>query len=356
MGQTKLQTPMPTNQDRYSRQSLLPQIGAAGQERLARSRILLVGCGALGTVLADQLARGGVGHIRLVDRDIVELSNLQRQTLFDENDARDGIPKAIAAANRLRMANSRIDVEPIVADVDSENIEQLIKIEKGPVDLILDGTDNAETRFLLNDVAVKHGIRWVYGGCVGTEGRVLAVDPGKTACLRCIFREAPAAGELPTCATAGVLAPAAVIVASLQAVAAIKFLIGNLDPPSLLSVDAWSGRWRNVSMADARQPDCPACGQRRFDFLDHPSGAPRVLCGRNAVQFRAGKERNFDLRLLAAKLDGTGDLRPSDHLLRYHPADDQLVDFSIFADGRVIVHGIGDVPRARTLYSRYLGG
>jgi molybdopterin-synthase adenylyltransferase len=356
-GQTKKPKPMQVNEDRYSRQCMLPQIGAAGQKRLASSRVLLVGCGALGTVLADQLARGGVGQIRLVDRDIVELSNLQRQTLFDENDARVGIPKAIAAANRLRLANSHVNIEPIIADVDSDNIEQLIQLEdRRPVDLILDGTDNAETRFLLNDVAVKHGIRWVYGGCVGTEGRVLPVDPGNTACLRCIFREAPAAGELATCSTAGVLAPAAAMVASLQAVAAIKFLIGNTDPPSLISFDAWAGRWRSVSMIDARQPDCPACGQRRFDFLDHAAGAPRVLCGRNAVQFHGRKERHLDLRLLAAKLDGTGNLRPSDHLLRYEPADDGMIDFSIFADGRVIVHGTGDVPRARTLYSRYLGG
>jgi adenylyltransferase/sulfurtransferase len=347
--------------DRYNRQTLLPQIGSRGQERLSRSRVLLVGCGALGTVLADQLVRAGIGLLRLVDRDIVDLSNLQRQTLFDETDARNQTPKAIAAAHRLRAANSQVTIDPIIADVDSDNIDNLIRIGEGGADsqycdLILDGTDNAETRFLLNDVAVKHGIPWVYGGCVATEGRVLAIQPGKTACLRCIFREPPAAGELPTCSTAGVLAPAAAMVASLQAVAAIKILTGNNDPQALISFDVWSGRYQSLSMAEGRQADCPACGQRRFDFLDRPSGGPRVLCGRNAVQFHANKERKLDLPSLAIKLDGTGELRPSPHLLHYQPSDDRLIDFSIFSDGRVIVHGVGDVPRARTIYARYLGG
>jgi len=343
--------------DRYARQSLLPQIGSAGQERLSRARILLVGCGALGSVLADQLVRAGIGWMRLVDRDLVELNNLQRQTLFDESDARNQTPKAIAATHRLHAANSEVRIDPVVADVDSANIENLIDAgDDQKVDLILDGTDNAETRFLLNDVAVKHGIRWVYGGCVGTEGRVLPVDPGKTACLRCIFREPPAAGELPTCSTAGVLAPAAAIVASLQVIAAIKFLTGSADSQDLVSFDAWSGRWRDVCVSDSRRADCPACGQRRFEFLDRPSGGPRVLCGRNAVQFQASKERRLDLRLLATKLDGTGEVRSSPHLLRYQPSDDEAVDFAIFSDGRVIVHGVGDVARGRTLYSRYLGG
>ena len=348
---------MPINLDRYSRQTLLAQIGPHGQERLARSRILLVGCGALGTVLADQLVRAGIGFLRLIDRDIVELSNLQRQTLFDENDAQNQTPKAIAAAQRLRAVNSEVDIDPIIADVDSDNIETLLDPNDGRrVDLILDGTDNAETRFLLNDVAVKHAIPWVYGGCVGTQGRILSIHPGQTACLRCIFRDPPAAGELPTCSTAGVLASAAAMVASLQAIAAIKILIGNPDPPQLISFDAWLGTYRNISISDARVTDCPACGQRRFEFLDRPSGGPRVLCGRNAVQFQANKERKLDLPSLAVKLDGTGELRPSPHLLRYKPSDDRLIDFSIFSDGRVIVHGTGDVPRARTIYSRYLGG
>jgi molybdopterin/thiamine biosynthesis adenylyltransferase len=347
---------MPQDASRYSRQTLLPQIGSVGQERLAKARILLIGCGALGTVLADQLVRAGVGTIRLADRDVVELSNLQRQTLFDENDARAAAPKAIAAANRLCLANSEVRIDPIVADVDSSNIERLIDVGGEKVDLILDGTDNADTRFLINDVAVKHGVRWIYGGCVGTEGRVLSIDPARSACLRCVFHEPPAAGELPTCSTAGVLGPAAAVVASLEAVAAIKMLIGSDDQPRLISFDIWSGRWQNVATGDAKRIDCPACGQRRFDFLDQPGVAPRILCGRNAVQFRAEKRKGFDLKVVARKLDGTGEMQASPFLLRYQPSDDRLIDFSIFSDGRVIVHGIDDVPRARTLYARYLGG
>ena len=342
--------------NRYSRQGLLRQIGTNGQDCLGQSRVLLVGCGALGTVLADQLVRAGLGFLRLVDRDIVELSNLQRQTLFDEDDARNQTPKAIAAAERLRAINSEVCIDPVVADVDSDNIEGLIDIGRGKrIDLILDGTDTAETRFLLNDVSVKYGIRWIYGGCVGTEGRVLAINPGKTPCLRCIFREPPGAGELPTCSTAGVLAPASAIVASLQAVAAIKLLTGGTDAQDLIRFDAWTGDWRKFSVADAKRADCPACGQLRFEFLDRPAG-PRVLCGRNAVQFQASHERTLDLHSLLTKLNGTGDLRSSPHLLHYQPNDDGLIDFAIFADGRVILHGVDDVARGRILYSRYLGG
>jgi molybdopterin/thiamine biosynthesis adenylyltransferase len=342
--------------DRYSRQSLLSQIGTEGQARLLSSRVLLVGCGALGTVLADQLVRAGVGWIRIVDRDIVELGNLHRQTLFDESDAKNDTPKAIAAANRLRRTNSQVNIDAIVADVDADNIEKLIVAGDGQrVDLILDGTDNAETRYMLNDVAVKHAIRWVYGGCVGTEGRAMPIDPGTTACLRCIFRDAPAAGELPTCSTAGVLASASAMVASLQAIAAIKFLIGSNQNQQLISFDAWSGRWRSLSTVNARQADCPACGLKQFDFLNQAGGAPRVLCGRNAVQFQASKKQKLDLPLLADSLGGSGEVRKSIHLLRYQPNDDRQIDLSIFSDGRVIVHGVEDVARARTIYSRYLG-
>jgi hypothetical protein len=257
----------------------------------------------------------------------------------------------------LRRINSQITIDPIVADVESDNIEKLIDAGDGRrVDLILDGTDNAETRFLLNDVAVKHAIRWVYGGCVGTQGRVQPIDPGKSPCLRCLFREPPAAGELPTCSTAGVLASASTIVASLQAIAAIKYLTGNTDPLNLISIDVWSGRWRTVDLTDGRRPDCPTCGQRNFEFLDRPGSATRVLCGKNAVQFRASNRSGFDFPSLAAKLAGTGALRQSPHVLKYRPGDNAQIDFSIFSDGRVIVHGIGDTTRARTVYARYLGG
>src|ERR1019366_9198861 len=240
--------------DRYHRQKLLPFIGDDGQARLDKSRVLLVGCDALGSVIADQLVRAGIGHLTQVDRDIVELTNLQRQVLFDEADARDGVPKAIAAGNRFKAINSSVTIEPIVMDVHSGNIEELAGVlpssrsgrpegalastaaeQSAPsgrplrgVDLILDGSDNVETRYLINDVAVKHGIPWVYGACVGVEGRVMLIRPGQGPCLRCVFPNPPEAGELPTCDTAGVLGPAAAIVASMQVIASIQFLTGSL--------------------------------------------------------------------------------------------------------------------------------
>src|SRR5262245_34353204 len=211
--------------DRYHRQTLLPQIGEAGQRKLAGARVLLVGCGALGSTIAEQLARAGIGHLRNADRDIVELTNLQRQVLFDDSDAAGGLPKAVAAANRLSKINSTITIEPRVVDVDALNVEQLV----AGCDMILDGTDNVATRYLVNDVAVKHTIPWIYGACVGTEGRVMTIRPGAGACLRCIFPQPPNASELATCDTAGVLGPVASVVGAMQALAAIKLLSGNAD-------------------------------------------------------------------------------------------------------------------------------
>ena len=269
---------------RYHRQELLPWVGEAGQARLAGSRVLLVGCGALGTTAAEQLARAGVGSITVADRDVVEWTNLQRQTLFAERDV--GRPKAVAAAERLGAVNSSVRVDARVADVDADGVEALA-LEPRPADVIVDGTDNAQTRYLLNDVAVKHGVPWVYGGCVGTDGRVMAVVPGlgETPCLRCVFPDPPAAGELATCDTAGVLGPAASAVASLQAVAALKILTGHAADAagSLLTIDFWRGRHRAIDLTNARRPDCPCCGLRRFDFLDAPPDRRRP-----AVRARRG--------------------------------------------------------------------
>ncbi len=220
-------TVMPMTQDRYHRQQLLPRMGAEGQSKLAASRILLIGCGALGTVIAEQLVRAGIGFLRICDRDLVELTNLQRQVLFDERDARDELPKAIAAARRLHEVNSTVPIDARVVDVHRGNLEALIGEGTGRVHLILDGTDNVQTRYLVNDAAVKLGIPWVYGACVGTEGRVMGIVPDGTPCLRCIFNDPPLPGELATCDTAGVLASAASLVASLQAVTAMKILLGE---------------------------------------------------------------------------------------------------------------------------------
>ena len=339
-----------TNENRYHRQQLLPQTGVEGQRKISTSRVLLVGCGALGTVIADQLARAGVGFLRIVDRDVVELTNLQRQVLFDEEDARQGVPKAVAAANRLRRVNSTIAVDARVTDVHSENVEELID-----VDVILDGTDNAETRYLVNDVSVKHGVPWVYGACVGVEGRVMAVVPGAGPCLRCVFAEPPGVGELATCDTAGVLGSAAAVVASYQVVAAIKVMTGSNLLQEMVTLDAWSSRSRVVSLGDARRDDCPCCGQRRFEFLDRPSAGSVSLCGRNAIQIRPSLAGQLDLEEMSRRLAVAGDVRRSDHMVKCQLREDRSINLSLFADGRLIVYGTNDVARARTLAARLIG-
>ena len=353
--------------DRYHRQTLLPQVGAAGQARLGRSRVLLVGCGALGTVLAEQLVRAGVGTLRVVDRDVVELSNLQRQTLFDEADAAEGVPKAIAAQRRLARVNSDVVVEAVVADFHAGNAEDLAGLAPAgggdgarPVDLVLDGTDNVETRYLINDLAVKHAVPWVYGACVGTEGRVMAVRPPETACLRCLFPDPPGPGELPTCDTAGVLGPLAGVVASLQAVAALKLLSGSERAVAreLLTIDVWANRTRAVGTVDARRPDCVTCARRRFEFLDGGAAAARrpvSLCGRNAVQVRPDRPAAFDLPTVAARLEAVGTVTRTPYLLHLDVTDAPAVRLTLFPDGRLIVTGTTDLDRARSLYARYIG-
>lgn len=340
--------------DRYHRQTLLPQIGRTGQDRLARSRVLLVGCGALGTVIAEQLARAGVETLRIVDRDIVELSNLQRQTLFDENDAAEGIPKAIAAQRRLRQVNSTITVDAHVVDFFAGNAEELAR----DVDLILDGTDNVETRTLLNEISVKHGVPWVYGACVGTEGRVMTIRPPATACLRCVFPEMPGPGELPTCDTAGVLGPVAGIVASLQAVAAIKLLSGNEDAAGqqMIVVDAWENRFRSIDLADAKRADCPVCAQRQFDALERGGSSRGLsLCGRNAVQVRPERSATISLDAMARRLEPFGVVTRTPYLLRLELKDERAMQLTVFPDGRLIVAGTDDLERARSVYARYIG-
>jgi adenylyltransferase/sulfurtransferase len=349
--------------DRYHRQVLLPQIGPAGQARLAAARVLVVGCGALGTVIAEQLARAGVGTLVLVDRDVVEWTNLQRQTLFDESDAREAVPKAVAAKRRLERVNSSIRIEALVTDVHSGNVEQIAGVERGstPVHLVLDGTDNVETRYLLNDLSVKHGVPWVYGACVGTEGRVLAIRPGVMACLRCVFPTPPSGAGLPTCDTAGVLAPAAAVVASLQVVAAMRILCagsqsgGGEPSEALLTMDVWSGRMRRVEVGGP-SPDCPACARRQFGFLDRPDGPTTTLCGRRAVQVRPSRTSvPFDLDAAELKLTRVGLVQRTPYLLRCRLRDADDVDLTLFSDGRLIVAGTTDSNRAKSIYARYVG-
>lgn len=336
--------------NRYHRQILLPQIGPDGQTALGGARAVIVGCGALGSVLAEQLVRAGVGHLKIIDRDVIEATNLQRQTLFDESDAMLGLPKAVAAANRLRSVNGDVSIEPIVSDLHAGNAEGILGSA-----LILDGTDNAETRYLLNDIAVKNQVPWVYGACVGVEGRVMAIRPGQTPCLRCLYPMPPAAGTLPTCDTTGILGAVAGVVGSMQAVAAIQLLIGVEPPAQLVSMELWKGRLHTTPL-DGPRADCPCCGQRRFEFLDRPSRAPAVLCGRNAVQVQPAQQtERVDLGLLAEKLRGVGDVELTPYLLRCQLTGLAELKLTLFADGRMIVHGTSDLERARSIYARYVG-
>src|SRR4051812_25470617 len=273
--------------DRYSRQVRFPGMGEEGQRKLMASRVTLCGCGALGTVLANHLVRAGVGFVRVVDRDFIETHNLQRQILFDEDDVADNLPKAEAAARKLRKINSTVTIEPIVTDIDHTNIEALVS----DVDLILDGTDNFETRYLINDAAVKLGKPWIFGGVIGSEGQTMTILPGKTPCTRCVIEDSPPPGMTPTCETAGVLGPAVAVVASFEAAEAIKLLSGATDAlnKELIMVDVWDWTFRRLKVARLLEiADCPCCKHRKFEWLDGAPGShPPPLCGRNAVQIAA---------------------------------------------------------------------
>jgi molybdopterin/thiamine biosynthesis adenylyltransferase len=339
------------NLDRYVRQIRYPRLGEAGQRRMAESRALVCGCGALGSMLAGTLVRAGVGSVRIVDRDFVETNNLQRQTLFDEQDVARGLPKAIAAAEKLRAANSQVEVEPIVADVDHTNIEELVD----GVDVIVDGTDNFETRFLVNDAAVRHAIPWVYGGCLGAEGQTMTILPHETACLRCLMQECPPPGTTPTCDVAGILFPAVGVIASIEAIEAIKILSGNRQAVSrsLTVVELWDNQIRQVDISSLRdQVDCPACKHGQFPWLSGKEGShTAVLCGRNAVQLtHTGVSLSLDE--LARRLQGVGQVTCNAYLLRLKVEDHEL---TVFPDGRAIISGTDDVAAAKTVYAKYIG-
>jgi adenylyltransferase/sulfurtransferase len=330
---------------------LLPQMGEAGQRRLDSARVMLIGCGALGTTIADQLVRAGVGNLTIIDRDIVELTNLQRQTLYTEADAREGTPKAVAAVQRLSTINSSVKLTPIVTDVHAGNIEDLLK---DTPDAILDGTDNVQTRYLVNDVSVKHAIPWVYGAAVGTEGRVMSIRPGTGFCLRCIFPTPPAPQDLPTCDTAGVLGMGATIIGAWQAIQATQILLGADAQPTLLRFDFWRPRVHTVSLVDAKRPDCPCCGQHQFEYLNAPASDSTSLCGRNTVQIRPAT-RQLDLDGLAKKLNGAGTTERTRFLLRVRLNDPGGISLTVFPDGRALVHGVTDLNRAKSIYARFVG-
>ena len=334
-------------EERYSRQILFPGIGAEGQLRLAQGHVAIVGCGATGSILAGLLARAGVGALRIIDRDYVEASNLQRQALFDEADAAASLPKAIAAGRKLAALNSEILVEPEVADLTPENIDRLLS----GAQLLLDGTDNFETRYLLNDFAVQRGLPWIYCAAVGSYGVTMNVLPGETACLACLFPESPR-GALETCETAGVLGSAVSLVASVAAAEALKLLVGAREQlrRTLLSWDIWTNRTSALQAGEPR-PDCAVCGRREFVHLAG-TGRPQItLCGRNSVQIHE-RSRPMDFVLISERLKPHGIVRHNEFVLKFWR---EAYEFTLFPDGRAIIKGTSDTAIARSLYARYIG-
>jgi molybdopterin/thiamine biosynthesis adenylyltransferase len=335
----------PLDSQRYSRQIRFPGLGEKGQERLLTSHVAIVGCGALGSFQAGAMARAGVGKLTIIDRDYVELSNLQRQWLFNEQDAEEALPKSIAASRAIRLINSTCSVVPQVADLTAVNIDDLLDA----VDLILDGTDNFETRYLINDFAIRQKIPWIYGGAVGSYGVTMPIVPAETCCFRCVYPDPPS-GAQPTCETAGVLNAITSAVASLQSAAAVKILAGHAVAAQITTIDIWSGVVRQVSQPEP-DPACPACGRHEYEYLNGSQRAPISLCGRNAVQIHE-RSRPLDLERLKTELQGLGDIRANEFALRFFVAPYEM---TIFADGRAIIKGTTDVGVARSLYSRYVG-
>ena len=337
----------PGLEERYSRQVLFAGIGAEGQQRLLESRVAIVGCGATGSALASLLARAGVGSLRIIDRDYVEASNLQRQMLFDETDASESVPKAIAASRKIAQFNSQVVAEPRVSDLTPENADQLL----GGIQLILDGTDNFETRYLINDYAVKNSLHWIYVAAVGSYALTMNIVPGETACLSCLFPEAPA-GVVETCDTAGILNSAVNLAASIAATEALKLLTGARQQlrTTLLSHDLWRNQRAEVA-ADKARPDCRTCGHKNFVHLSG-AGRPHItLCGRNSVQIHE-HHRPVDLGDLSKRLQPHGSVRHTNFILKFWK---EPYEMTLFPDGRAIIKGTTDTAVARSLYARYIG-
>ena len=337
-------------QDRYSRQILFNQIGEEGQRKLAAARVLVIGCGALGSAQIESLARAGIGRLRFVDRDFVEFSNLQRQTMFTEQDADERLPKAIAIANHIQSINSDIELDPEVADVNHSNVERLIQ----SCDVVIDGTDNFDTRYLINDACVKHGINWIYGAAVGSYGVTMTIRPNTTACLRCVFEEAPPVASAPTCDTAGVIMPIINVVAAVQVTEALKLLTGNVNDlhNSLLQFDVWRNESRAINPGGPRE-DCETCTRRIFRTLDPVArDFAAVLCGRNAVQISPVSPTHLDFPALADRLRNVGEVKFNEYLLRFRTNDFEL---TVFQDARSIIKGTNEIATARSVYAKYIG-
>ena len=335
--------------ERYSRQILFNGIGEEGQRRLLAARVLIVGCGALGSAHSESLARAGVGRLRIVDRDFVEPSNLQRQTLFTESDAEKRLPKAIAAANHLREINSQIEVEPHILDVNHSSIEHLTE----DCDVVIDGTDNFATRYLINDACVKHNTNWIYGAAVGSYGVTMTIRPHQTACLRCVFEEAPPAASAPTCDTAGVIMPIINIVSAVQISEAIKLITGHVEAlhGSLMQFDVWRNEWRRIGPGTPRT-DCSTCGLAVYETLSQAGEGAAVLCGRDAIQISPAGPTRIDFSTLAERLRRAGEVKFNEYLLRFKTGNFEL---TVFQDARSIIRGTDEIAIARSLYAKYIG-
>lgn len=335
--------------NRYRKQILLREIGAEGQDRLGKSRAVVIGCGALGTVIANSLVRMGTGSIVIVDRDYIETDNLHRQILFDGDDVSENLPKAVAAARKLSRINPTITIEPVVADINAGNIEDIVR----GADCVIDGTDNFETRFLINDACHRLGIPWVYGGVVSTYGMSFTIIPGETACFRCFMRDAPKPGTSETCDTVGVLATAVSIVASIETTEAVKILSGRRADlqGKLVNVDVWNGVWESFELKKDRS--CPLCGHGKYDYLDARVSSKTVsLCGRNAMQITPGRKSVMDFKDMAQRLERAGSVHYNEHILKFS-ADG--IEISLFRDGRAILKGVTDEAAAKTAFSKYIG-
>ena len=333
--------------DRYSRQTLFPGIGEEGQQKLGSSCVVIIGCGALGTIIATSLVRAGVGKVRIIDRDFIEYHNLQRQVLFSEEDIKAELPKAIAAEKHLKKVNSSVEIEGVVSDVNYTNIERLVT----GADLILDGLDNLETRFLINDVSLKHKIPWVYGGAISSYGMTMNIIPHETPCFRCLSASPSGRGIALTCDTAGVISPAPFIIGSLQTAEAMKILVGaeaiNRD---LIMIDAWKDEFNRFKIS--RRADCPAC-RGEYQFLEARFGTRTTsLCGQNAVQVLNPEVREVSFERLAAHLRPVGEVNYNEFMLRFRVDNHEMV---IFPDGRAIVKNMNDEAIARGLYAKYIG-
>lgn len=344
-----MDNPIEMDLSRYSRQTLLPEIGPQGQRKLLSSTVALVGCGALGTSIANGMTRAGIGRIKIIDRDFVELSNLQRQTLFNEQDVADELPKAIAAVEKLRKINSDVRLEPEVTDLNPFNAERLLK----DVEAVVDGTDNFEARFLINDVCLKLEIPWVYGAVISTYGVTMSIVPEKSACLRCLMREQPAPGTVPTCDTVGILGSAPHVIGAMEVVQIIKLLLddGKEYQGRLTQMDVWTADWFQVEVD--RDPQCPACGLGQYEFLEANEGTfVTTLCGQDAVQVNVRGGPSISLPQLAERLSSRCQVRFNEYILR---CEVEGYDIAVFPNGRAIIKGTSDETQARNLYAKYVG-